>query len=111
MPHMVISYARQLEDQIDIKALVQAVWNASEQTALFSAAAIKVRAFPVDHYLTANTDAAFVHIDAKLFVGRTDEQKQDMLTALFDAVDGMVANDIKISVEAIDMDKSNYRMR
>ena len=111
MPHMVVSYAKSLEDKVNLQELVQAVWDASDKTGLFKPEAIKVRAFPVDYYLTANTDKPFVHVDAKLFVGRTDEQKQDMIKTLFDAVDGVVDESVKVSVEAIDMDKANYLMR
>lgn len=108
MPHMVISYAKPIEGSVDIAELVQTVWNAADQTGLFDPAAIKVRALPVEHFLTANTDQPFVHIDAKLFVGRTDEQKQAMVKILFDAVKGLVPETVSISVEAINIDKPNY---
>ena len=111
MPHMVISYAKPLEDQLDVQQLVQTVWDAADKTGLFNPAAIKVRALPVDHFLTANTDQLFVHVDAKLFGGRAGEQKQAMISQLFDSIDALVAGDVSISVEAIDIDKANYLKR
>ena len=108
MPHMVISYAKQVADTVDMAGLVQAVWDTSDKTGLFKPQAIKVRAFPVEHYLTANTDQPFVHIDAKLFSGRTDDQKQAMIQDLFDTVKSFVADDVSISVEAIDMNQATY---
>ncbi|WP_135081414.1 5-carboxymethyl-2-hydroxymuconate Delta-isomerase [Terasakiella sp. SH-1] len=111
MPHMVISYAKSVEKQVDIQTLVQEVWNGAEESGLFNPDAIKARAFPVEHYVTANTDQLFIHVDAKLFVGRTDEQKQDMIQRVFDKMDALVSEDVALSVEAIDIDKPNYVKR
>nr|WP_321445041.1 5-carboxymethyl-2-hydroxymuconate Delta-isomerase [uncultured Cohaesibacter sp.] len=108
MPHLVISYARPIEDSVDIAQMVQLVWDTAEKTGLFNPAAIKARALPVEHFVTANTDQPFVHVDAKLFAGRTDEQKQAMIQDLFNALKGLVPDTVSISVEAIDMDKQNY---
>lgn len=111
MPHMVISYAKPVADQVDVQTLVQEVWNGADESGLFDVSSIKSRAFPVEHYVSAATDQLFVHVDAKLFVGRTDAQKQDMLKRVFDKIDALVAQDVAISVEAIDMDKLNYLKR
>ena len=111
MPHMVISYTKSLTEKTDIQQLTQAIWDSADKTGLFNPQAIKVRAFPVEHYVTANTDQPFVHVDAKLFEGRTVEQKQGMLKGYFDVIADVVAGDVSISVEAIDMDKSNYLKR
>ena len=52
MPHMVISYSQPLAQQVNLQKMVQAVWDASDKTGLFSPGAIKVRALPVEHYRT-----------------------------------------------------------
>ncbi|WP_373236054.1 5-carboxymethyl-2-hydroxymuconate Delta-isomerase [Cohaesibacter celericrescens] len=111
MPHMVISYSKALAEKIDIQQLTQAIWDSADKTGLFTPQAIKVRAFPVEHYVTANTDQPFVHVDAKLFEGRTVEQKQGMLSGYFDVIANLVADDVSISVEAIELAKSNYLKR
>ena len=41
MPHMVISYAKPLADKYDMQSLVQSVWDAANETGLFTASAIK----------------------------------------------------------------------
>ncbi|WP_417782986.1 5-carboxymethyl-2-hydroxymuconate Delta-isomerase [Terasakiella pusilla] len=111
MPHMVISYAKPVEKQLEIQKLVQKVWDAADESGLFTPEAIKARAFPVEHFVTANTDQLFIHVDAKLFIGRTDEQKQDMTKRIFDKIATLVSDDVAISVEAIDMDKTTYLKR
>lgn len=108
MPHLVISYAKPLEEKVEIQKLVQAVWDSANATGLFNPEAIKARAFPVEHYLTANTDKTFVHVDAKIFPGRTDEQKQGLVKSIFEAITSVAGSDVSISAEAIDIDKPNY---
>jgi len=111
MPHLVVSYARPLEKEADIQKIVEHVFQGAEESGLFKTPAIKVRALPVDHFVTAGTDQPFVHVDAKLFAGRTDEQKQDLIKRLFDKIDALVNEQVTISVEAIDMDTPNYIKR
>lgn len=111
MPHMVVSYAKEIEKQVDIQKLVQDVWDGANETGLFDPKSIKSRALPVDYFVTANTDQLFVHVDAKLFAGRTDAQKQDMNKRVFDKIAALVSDDVAISVEAIDMDTENYLKR
>nr|WP_321526076.1 5-carboxymethyl-2-hydroxymuconate Delta-isomerase [uncultured Cohaesibacter sp.] len=108
MPHMIITYAREIEDKTDIKALVKSVWDTAEKSGLFTPSAIKSRALPVDAFVTGGTDKPFVHIDARMFAGRTVEQKQTLVAALFETVTGAVGEGISVSVEAIDMDKACY---
>jgi 5-carboxymethyl-2-hydroxymuconate isomerase len=111
MPHLVISYSKQLEKDVDIQKLCQNVWNGAEESGLFDEKSIKSRALPVEHFVTGGGDTPFVHVDAKLFEGRTDAQKQDMNQRLFDKIAALVSDDVAISVEAIDMDKVTYIKR
>ena len=108
---MVISYSRSLEEEIDINDLMKRVWEAADKTGLFNPEAIRVRARPFDHYYSVEGATPFVHLDAKLFAGRTDEQKQMMAGMLFDCISGMVDPSVAISVEPIDIDKPNYVKR
>jgi len=111
MPHLVVSYAKPLEQKVDIQKLSQEIWDGAEESGLFSAGAIKVRALPVEHFVTGGTDQLFVHVDFKLFIGRTDEQKKHMNQIVFDRIAAMVDDDVAISVLPIDMDKENYLKR
>nr|WP_321463334.1 5-carboxymethyl-2-hydroxymuconate Delta-isomerase [uncultured Cohaesibacter sp.] len=108
MPHMVISYAKPLEAEMEIKPLVETVWNVAEKSGLFTPAAIKSRALPVEHFVTGGSDKLFVHVEAKMFAGRTTEQKKALTKSLFDAITAMVGSQVAVSVEAIDMDKESY---
>lgn len=111
MPHLVVSYAKPLEKKIDIQNLVQEVWNGADESGLFTPPAIKARALPVEHFVTGGGDTLFVHVDFKLFVGRTDEQKQHMTKCVFDRIANLVDDDVAISILPIDMDTPNYLKR
>ena len=108
MPHLVISYTKTIEKDTDIQQLVQTVWNAAEKTGLFKPTAIKARAFAIEHYLNANTDEPYVHVDAKLFAGRTQEQKQQLIQQVFDDMAALLPEGMSLSVEAIDIERPNY---
>jgi len=108
MPHLVVSYAKPVENEVDIQKLVLEVWNGAEESGLFTSSSIKARALPVEHYVASIGKQPFIHVDAKLFIGRTDEQKQDMIKRVFDKISALVTDDVAVSVEAIDMDEPNY---
>lgn len=111
MPHLVVSYAKPLENKVDIQNLCQEIWEGANESGLFNGPAIKVRALPVDHFVTGGGDTLFVHVDFKLFIGRTDEQKQHMNQCVFDKIAALVDDDVAISILPIDMDKPNYLKR
>ena len=111
MPHMIISYAKKLEKDVNLQDLVQTVFNTADETGLFTPDAIKVRALPVDYYVTSGSDKPFVHLDAKLFVGRTNEQKKMMVEMLYESLNALLPAETALSVEAIDMDKETYKKK
>ncbi|WP_316858092.1 5-carboxymethyl-2-hydroxymuconate Delta-isomerase [uncultured Cohaesibacter sp.] len=108
MPHLVISYAKTLESEMEIKPLVQTVWQAAEKSGLFTPKAIKARALPFDDYVTGGTDQTFIHVEVRLFAGRTEEQKAALVKGIYDAMKAAVSPDISLSVEARDMNKATY---
>lgn len=111
MPHLIVSYAKPLEKSVDIQNLVQEVWNAADESGLFTSGAIKARALPVEHFVTGGTDQLFVHVDFKLFAGRTDDQKHHMNKCVFDRIASLVDDTVAISVLPIDMEKLTYLKR
>ncbi|SNY92765.1 5-carboxymethyl-2-hydroxymuconate isomerase [Cohaesibacter sp. ES.047] len=111
MPHMVINYARSIEADIDLNHLMQKVLETAEKTGLFSPEAIRVRAIPVDYYHALGGGKPFIYLEAKLFSGRTEEQKKMMADMLLDCIAGIVDPSVAISVEPHDMEKATYVKR
>lgn len=112
MPQFITMYAQPLEDQVDMGDVCQAIWDAANESGLFVPEAIKVRAVPVDHYVVGTEGRApFLHIDAKMYAGRTIEQKQKLLASVLERVGPLVGEAPALSIEAIDIIKEAYLKR
>ena len=64
MPHLIVEYSANLDDQIDIQKLIEAVHQAALRTGVFEVAAVRTRAERRDYYVIADghEDNAFVAI-------------------------------------------------
>lgn len=78
MPHMTVDYSANLEEQIDIRALCQALHRAMVETGMFEIGGIRVRALRVDHCVIADDDPqnAYVHLSLRVGAGRSVEDRK-----------------------------------
>lgn len=111
MPHLVISYAATLAQDTDMPALVNAVFAAAEASTLFGAKDIKVRAIPVEAYLTGGADQPFVHVEIKLLPGRSDMQRKDLAERVLDTLKATLPATAALSVETVELHKESYAKR
>jgi 5-carboxymethyl-2-hydroxymuconate isomerase len=84
MPHLIIEYSRNLEDDIEIKDLIAVVHKTARKSPLFEPAAIRTRAVPVDSYMIADGDPslAFIHLYVRIKPGRPPEKKMELARAV-----------------------------
>jgi 5-carboxymethyl-2-hydroxymuconate isomerase len=87
MPHIIVEYSANLDDQIDIQKLIEAVHQAALRTGVFEVAAVRTRAERRDDYVIADghEDNAFVAISARVAPGRSRETRQRLGQEIFDA--------------------------
>lgn len=87
MPHIVVEYSANLENQIDILKLVETIHHAALKTGVFEVAAVRTRAARRDYYAIADghRDNAFVAIWARIAPGRPVETRQRVGQEIFDA--------------------------
>jgi 5-carboxymethyl-2-hydroxymuconate isomerase len=88
MPHQIIEYSRNLEDQVDIGDLVQALHDIASTIPVVPLANLRTRAAARDFYQIADgqPDNAFVNVTLRLAPGHTQEEKNDAGTKLFQAL-------------------------
>ncbi len=88
MPHLVVEYSANLEDEIAIQELVRKIHEATFATGVFELAAIRTRAERRDVYAVADRhgDNAFVAVRVSIGKGRDEETRQRLGKAIFDAV-------------------------
>jgi 5-carboxymethyl-2-hydroxymuconate isomerase len=111
MPHIIAEYSVNLEDRLDVQALVDDLHQAAIASAVAELVAIRTRAVRREHFRVADGNPAngFVHIVARMRRGRTDEQRKALGQALLAAADkrlGSVypAHPIGLTVEVHEID-------
>ncbi|WP_026972891.1 5-carboxymethyl-2-hydroxymuconate Delta-isomerase [Aliagarivorans marinus] len=111
MPHCLIEYASELEETLDVQALVHAVYRCAKDSQLFAEGTVKVRASSFAYYQTDFADPSFVHLRIHLFPGRSAEQKQRLSGAMLTALEAQAPKIQQLSVELLDIDTSCYSKR
>ena len=111
MPHCVIDYSQDVADQIEIKALLDAVFLGAMDSALFPEYDIKIRALEYEHHRTGQTRDSFLHVAIHLLSGRSDEQKSMLSEAVLARVEPLLPRVISVSVEICDIHRESYHKR
>jgi len=75
MPHFIMEYSANLDDDLDIPALFQQLNETAIATGVFPIGGIRTRAIRCEHYRIAegDPDKTFVHLTAKVGAGREPE--------------------------------------
>lgn len=108
MPHCIISYTRDIEQDINIKSLLDVAFGAVESTGLFDRASIKARAIGYDIYKSGQNRDDYIHIDLKILSGRTAEQKKALSDHMMNAISPHIGRTKSLTIDIIDMDKASY---
>ena len=111
MPHFVIEYSRDVEENYDISKVMQIALDAGVESGVMQAVDIKVRARPYDHYRLLNESDSFLHVSVFMLAGRTDVQKEHVALILRENLQTYLINITSISVDIRDMNTKAYKKR
>jgi 5-carboxymethyl-2-hydroxymuconate isomerase len=113
MPHIVVEYSANIENQIDVLKLVEEVHQAALQTGEFETAAVRTRASRREYYGIADghRDNAFVAIWVRIAPGRLPERRKRIGQEIFDAACKYLeklyeSTPLAISLEVQEMDST-----
>ncbi|UJF24112.1 5-carboxymethyl-2-hydroxymuconate Delta-isomerase [Suttonella sp. R2A3] len=110
MPHCIIEYARSLESRTSIKQVCEALHQAVLGTALFKEPSIRVRAIAYDEALVGGeADVPFVHVQAYLFAGRDEAQREAFAQAIEAALLTTFGTPLSVSVNPVEINQQTYR--
>jgi 5-carboxymethyl-2-hydroxymuconate isomerase len=111
MPHFTIEYSSNLDPDIDLHAIVDAVHRCAADSGLFKLGGIRVRTLRHEIYKIAdgNPDNAFMHVRASILEGRTIADRERLGNDMIVAVDKLLMNagkkrGIALSVEIGEID-------
>lgn len=96
MPHLVIEYSSNLDDRLDIDALVTVAHESLVGAGPFPLGGIRTRAVARQRYRIADghPDNGFIHLTLTIGGGRDEATKAAVGSALFEAVAAFVPPDI-----------------
>jgi 5-carboxymethyl-2-hydroxymuconate isomerase len=85
LPHVLIEYSGNLEQQVDLPRFLGALRDSALATGVFPIGGVRVRAYRADHYVIADghPDNAFVHIMLRVGHGRDLTTRKRACDAIF----------------------------
>jgi 5-carboxymethyl-2-hydroxymuconate isomerase len=88
MPHPIVEYSANIEGDVDMPRLLSAIHAAALETGVFPLGGVRVRAERRDLYAIADQhrDNAFIHVQARICIGRAPEVRQKAAEHIFAAV-------------------------
>lgn len=111
MPHLIVDYSANLEEEIDISGFCDCLRQAAVRIDAFPSAGVRVRAVPAPHWSIAdgNPQHGYIDISVRLRAGRSDDEKAAATKAIFDAAHEFLApvmalRPLALSLEMRDID-------
>ncbi len=88
MPHFILEYSANLEDDLSLDGLFKALHDTAMETGVFALGGIRFRAHRCDDYLVADADPdnAFVHLTARIGRRRDPDVRQTVAEKIFNAL-------------------------
>lgn len=88
MPHLIVEYSANLDEIMELDALLDRLHATAIETGMFPLGGIRIRAYRAEHYRIADcaADNAFVHVTAFVGAGRPLDRREQVSKKLFDAI-------------------------
>ena len=88
MPHFIVEYSSNLDDEIKVQKLLSTLHDAALETGMFPLGGVRFRAVRCERFLIADGDPenAFVHMTLKLGAGRDMDARKKAGEMIFEAL-------------------------
>jgi 5-carboxymethyl-2-hydroxymuconate isomerase len=88
MPHLNIEYSANLEEALDVQALVDRIHETALETGIFPLGGVRTRAESRKHYRIANGDprAGYIHMVVRIGPGRDADTRRSAGERIFGAL-------------------------
>lgn len=88
MPHFVLEYSANLDDDLDLGGLFAALHETAMNTGVFALGGVRFRAHRCEHYLIADGDPdnAFVHLTARIGRRRDPDVRREVGEKIFNTL-------------------------
>lgn len=109
MPHIIVEYSTNLENQIDIPAMLDDMHDALANEGV-DKGRIKTRALPLPHVVVGNQgqEGHMVHITLLLLEGRDTQTKKTYATPIHSIAKKVAPEECAVTLEVRDMISETY---
>ncbi|MGB0843169.1 MAG: 5-carboxymethyl-2-hydroxymuconate isomerase [Alphaproteobacteria bacterium] len=92
MPHIFIDYSANLDGDLDVSSLANAVHDAAVSCGLFPTSGVRTRVMRQETYVIADKkpENAFVHVIARIGIGRAEDAKKIAGDQFFSAISNVL---------------------
>ena len=108
MPHCIIEYSAKITETLPVEQLMHAVYKGANQSELFTAANIKVRAYACDNFYLPGAEQVFIHVNLKILSGRDLSQRKSLSDSVSNQLERLGIEDAVITVEVTKIEKESY---
>lgn len=108
MPHCIIEYSAKITETLPVEQLMHAVYKGANQSELFTASDIKVRATAFDDFYLPGAEQAFVHVNLKILSGRDLAQRKSLSESVGNQLERLGIENAAITVEVTNIEKESY---
>lgn len=111
MPHLIVEYSANLEGDLDMRRVIDALHTAALESGVFPIGGVRVRAARRDLYKIADghPDNGFIHVQARIGAGRAPEVRQKAAELIFERLKSVTADvfarrPLGLSLEIVEID-------
>ncbi|MGB1262888.1 MAG: 5-carboxymethyl-2-hydroxymuconate Delta-isomerase [Cognaticolwellia sp.] len=108
MPHCIVEYSAKITEHLPVEQLMHAVYKGANQSELFNAADIKVRASAYSDFYLPGAEQAFVHVNLKILSGRDLSQRKSLSASVSNQLERLGIENAAITVEVTNIEKDSY---
>ncbi|MBA6389265.1 5-carboxymethyl-2-hydroxymuconate isomerase [Colwellia sp. BRX10-3] len=108
MPHCIVEYSTKITENLPVEQLMHAVYKGVNQSELFTAADIKVRACAYDDFYLPGAEQVFVHVNLKILSGRDLSQRKNLTEGVSNQLERLGIEGSVITVEVTKIEKESY---
>lgn len=108
MPHCIIDYSAKITESLPVEQLMHAVYKGANQSELFTATDIKVRACAYDDFYLPGAEQVFVHVNLKILSGRDLSQRKTLSESVSNQLERLGIENATITVEVTKIEKESY---
>jgi 5-carboxymethyl-2-hydroxymuconate isomerase len=108
MPHCIVEYSAKITETLPVEQLMHAVYKGANQSELFTASDIKVRATAYDYFYLPGAEQAFIHVNLKILSGRDLSQRKNLSESVSNQLARLGIENAAITVEVTYIEKESY---